>query len=214
MSQVLTDQLPTLADLVSDLGDIPLKRVLAVPFPGSATVEDVVHAANLPRKRLCELIDGVLVEKAMGAPESLLAGWLLTQIWNYLAENNIGVALGEAGMVQILPNQVRIPDVSFLSWKHFPTRQVPREPVWDVAPDLAVEVLSRSNTPKEMTLKIDQYFESGVKLVWIVDPEKELADVYHSPTEKTQLDSSMSLDGEDILPGLAISLTELFSKGK
>jgi Uma2 family endonuclease len=78
---------------------------------------------------------------------------------------------GEAGMMQLAPGLVRIPDVSFISWDRFPDRKLPRDPVPHLAPDLAVEVLSQSNTPKEMDRKRRDYFNAGCKLVWITDPE-------------------------------------------
>jgi hypothetical protein len=62
----------SLADLVERLGGIPLDRIRMRPPPGTATEEDVLAALEAPRKRICELIDGVLVEKAMGYSESVL----------------------------------------------------------------------------------------------------------------------------------------------
>src|SRR5688572_8610047 len=63
----------TLAELLHQLGDIPLERILWQPFPGTATEKDVERLAEAANKRLCELVDGVLVEKPMGNQESNLA---------------------------------------------------------------------------------------------------------------------------------------------
>src|ERR1700739_195189 len=62
-----------LAELVAQLGGVPLKRIRFHPHPGAAKEKDVIAALEAPRKRICELVDGVLVEKAMGFKESLLA---------------------------------------------------------------------------------------------------------------------------------------------
>ena len=73
--------------------------------------------------------------------------------------------VGESAATQLLPEQVRIPDVAFVSWDRLPERKVPREPLPSAVPDLAVEVLSKSNTKQEMDRKLQDYFQSGVRLV-------------------------------------------------
>ena len=60
----------TLAELLHRLGDVPLDRIRLRPPPGTATEEDVLRARDSVQKRLCELVERVLVEKAMGTRES------------------------------------------------------------------------------------------------------------------------------------------------
>ena len=67
----------TLADLLDRLGGVPPERIRFRPYPGTATEADVLAALEAPDKRLYELVDGVLVEKAMGSSESILAAWLM-----------------------------------------------------------------------------------------------------------------------------------------
>src|SRR5688572_9315529 len=109
-----TSQPTTVADLLSRLA-VPPERILLMPAPGRATEEDLIRC---PRR--CELIDGVLVEKAMGFYESRLAVVLVSILENFVAENSLGIVLEGQGMVRVAPKQVRLPDVSFLSWDHFP----------------------------------------------------------------------------------------------
>ena len=71
----------TAADVVRHLGGIPAQRILMHPAPGTATEKDVVALVDGDNKRLVELIDGVLVEKAMGAEASMLAVWLARGSW-------------------------------------------------------------------------------------------------------------------------------------
>ena len=78
--------------------------------------------------------------------------------------------------------------------------------------DLAVEVLSRGNTPKEMRRKLGEYFEAGVRLVWFVYPKTQTAEVYTSPTEMRRIGKSQSLDGGDVLPGFKLPLRKLFAR--
>src|SRR5438067_724974 len=104
-----------LRELLERLGDVPPERVRTRPFPGAAIEEDLLAAGREPRKRLCELVDGVLVEKPMGARESLLASLLIQLIGPFARENKLGQVLGEGGMLRLFPGLVRIPDVSFIS---------------------------------------------------------------------------------------------------
>ena len=71
------------------------------------------------RDRICELVDGVLVEKTMGYMESVLAMAIGEYLRRYVREGKLGIVLGPDGTLKILPDQVRIPDVCFLSWKSF-----------------------------------------------------------------------------------------------
>ena len=200
----------TLDDLLDELGGISPKRIRLIPPPGRATEKDVVRI-EAKEDRLYELIDGVLVEKVMGAKESFLAMRLGYFLQAYLVNQPLGAVLGEAGMLRLRPRLVRIPDVSFISWDQIPGNEFPSEPIPDLYPDLAVEVLSRSNTPGEMTLKIGEYFAAGSRLVWIIDSTTQTADVYTAPGECRRLKATQSLDGGDVLPGFKLSLKELFA---
>src|SRR5258706_123053 len=103
----------TIAELIHALGDIPLERVRMIPPPGTATEADLLKA-NVPGRRLCELVDGTLVEKAVGLPESRVASILGHFIESFLDENNLGMTAGEAGMLRLEAGLVRSPDLSFL----------------------------------------------------------------------------------------------------
>src|SRR5437879_3641275 len=92
----------TLRDLLDRLGDIPLDRVRAHPAPGTATEDDVLVLLE-GEKKLFELVDGVLVEKAMGLYESILAGILIGFLRAFLEEHNLGFVAGEAGAMRLLP---------------------------------------------------------------------------------------------------------------
>jgi Uma2 family endonuclease len=162
--------------------------------------------------RLYELIDGVLVEKFMGAFESYFASTLITLINNYLAGKGIGTVLGEGGMMKLFPEQVRIPDVSFITFERLRSARFEEERAPAMSPDLAIEVLSPSNTPQEMDRKLCDYFASGTRLVWYIDPRKREAHVYTAVDEVTTLGNRDMLDGGDVLPGFSLSLAEFFDR--
>ena len=200
----------TLADLVEGLGGIPLDRIRFRPVPGTATESDVLEIER-QENRLFELVDGVLVEKAMGYRESLLAVAIATYLNEYVLPRNLGLVTGEGGMVRLFPGLVRIPDVAVVLWESIPGGQVPKDPIPDLAPDLAVEVLSRSNTPAEMKRKRTEYFAAGVKMVWMIDPEDRRVTVFRAPAESQQLTAADTLTGAPVLTGFSLPLSELFS---
>jgi len=202
----------SIGDLLAELGGVSPDRVRLRPAPGTATVKDVVRLLH-KHKRKFELVDGTLVEKPMGAKESFLAielGFVLKE-WNR-ANGNIGMILGADGPMTFMGGLVRIPDVSFTLWRRVPGRTVPAEAVPDLAPDLAVEVLSESNTPAEMERKLKEYFLSDVQLVWFVDPKTRTVTVYTSPDDATALTAKDTLTGGDLLPGFAVKVADLFAQ--
>jgi Uma2 family endonuclease len=204
--------LQTVADLLRQLGDIPPHRVRMKPYPGTATEQDVIAAEAAPEKRLCELVDGTLVEKDVGQYESRLATVLSHFIETYLDTHPLGVCYGEAAMLRIVPNRVRLPDVSFVSWGKLPNHELPAEPIADLVPDLVVEVLSASNTRREMENKRREYFQGGARLVWEIDPPTRTARMYTSPDQFQEIELNGSLDGGDVLPGFTLSLFQLFAR--
>src|SRR5436853_1355306 len=193
-------QIPTLGVLLARLGDIPAQRVRFYPLPGEATEADVVEI-EARENRLCELIDGVLVEKPMGYRESMLAGWILTALNAFVRPRKLGVVTGADGMLKLFRGMVRIPDVAYVSRQRLPGGRVPREPIPLLIPDLAVEVLSKSNTQAEMHRKRGEYFQAGVRLLWLVDPEARVVTVFTGPEECSTLDQNQVLDGGVVLPG-------------
>ncbi|MBI1917355.1 MAG: Uma2 family endonuclease [Planctomycetes bacterium] len=200
----------TAADLFERFGPIPLSRIGFEPLPGTATEEDVLNW-HQSHKRLYELVDGVLVEKAMGFPESALACELSRLLGNWIKPRKLGVVVGADGMMRLAPGLIRIPDVSFMDWDRFPNRQVGTDPIPGLVPDLAVEVLSPSNTEREMERKLQDYFGVGVKLVWYIEPRRRTVDVYTAPDQTTRLTAGQTLHGGAVLPGFQLPLAELFA---
>jgi len=150
----------------------------------------------------------------MGVYESRLAVVLIHFIETFLDVHKLGIALGESAFLKLRPDLTRAPDVSFIAWDRFPDRRLSHAPVWTVAPDLAVEILSPSNTEKEMQRKLREYFETGVRLVWYVEPELRTAKVYTSPDRFTVVRTEEVLDGRDVLPGFQLRLKDWFTRAE
>ncbi len=116
-------------------------------------------------------------------------------------------------MMRLAPGLVRIPDASFISWERLPGRRIPRDLIADLAPDLAVEVISKHNTPEEMDRKRDDYFGAGVGQVWYVDhsPRRQVR-VYTAAERFTVITEEQTLDGGDLLPGFKLGLKAFFAE--
>lgn len=194
------------AELHKRLGEVPLERIRVVPPLGTATGDDLLKAKGA----ICELIDGVLVEKAMGDRESFLGSFLIVEIGSFVKSRKLGAILGEAGFIRINDDLIRAPDVTFIPWSSFPGKKLPREAWWSVTPGLIVEVLSPSNTKAEIDRKLREFFSLGCKLAWVIDPESQTAKVHTSLTKVKHLDTDGVLNGGKVLPGFKLSLAELF----
>lgn len=205
MSTLTEPRVETVADLLLQLA-VPPERIRLNPAPGTATEEDAI------RTRACELIDGVLVEKAMGYYESRLATTLIFFLELFLEKNELAFVLDGTALIRVERDQLRLPDVSVFLWKRFPGGLLPQGQILDYVPDLAVEVLSPGNTSEEMARKRRESFTGGAQMVWEVYPEEKSVKVYTSPDEATIVDENGVLDGGTVLPGFSLAVKDWFAK--
>jgi len=175
-----------------------------------ATEDDLLYV-NDHGNRLCELVDGVLVEKAMGFREGYFAALLLRNLGDFVAKHDLGIVLAPDATMRLFPGLVRMPDASFFSWERLPGGELPEEPIPNLAPDLAVEVISRGNTKKEMERKVNEYFRSGVGLVWLFYPKRRTVEVYASLRDMHVLGEDEKLVGGEVLPGFSMNLVQFFT---
>ena len=196
----------TLDDLLQELGDVPPHRVRLHPFPGTATESDALRVTNTEHP--CELVNGTLVEKSMGLPEGFLGALILTFLNAFVLPRKLGIVVQADGMFRMSRGNIREPDVSFTRRERLPT-PIPQVGGW--CPDLCVEILSPDNSETEMATKRNEYFASGCRRVWEIDPRTRTTVVYTSPEVSTTLAATDTLDGGDVLPGFTLSLAELFA---
>ncbi|MFI5379601.1 MAG: Uma2 family endonuclease [Tepidisphaerales bacterium] len=209
ITSALNPQYSNAAEWWDSLANVPLERIIFHARPGTATDEDVLRLDDR-EGRICELIDGTLVEKPMGIRESAIAAEILRQVANFVVPRKLGIVTGEAGMLRIRPDRVRAPDVAFISFDRLAGGKLPDKRIPDLAPDLAAEVLSDSNTVAEMNNKLPEYFEAGVRLVWYADPRTRTVDVYSSPENPRRLTEADALDGGNVLPGFEMRVADIF----
>ena len=115
-------------------------------------------------------------------------------------------------MTRMEPGLVRMPDVSFHAWKHFPNRLLPAGAFVEQAPDLAVEILSPTNTAREMDRKRSEYFAGGSRLAWQVYPPTRRVRVYTAIDTFVELGEEDTLDGGPVLPGFTLSIRRWFER--
>ncbi|MBC8113224.1 MAG: Uma2 family endonuclease [Candidatus Saccharimonas sp.] len=201
----------TIAELLQQLGDIPPERVRLKPTPGTATKRDLLRLLDKFNIQ-CELVDGTLVEKAMGQIESNLGALLIHYLYSFLDGNDLGRVYASDAPHELVSKLIRLPDVAFASYGRIPEGEARKKPVASWAPDLAVEILSKSNTRKEIDRKRREYFDAGVRLLWVADPRKKTVKVYTSCDDCVTLGTADMLDGGTVLPGFKLSIGEWYAK--
>ncbi len=168
---------PTMDAIIERLGRIPLSRVLSHPAPGLATEADLIEAQR-KYDRLYELIDGILVEKGMGFAESVLAGALIEILRKFVIPRNLGLVSTPDGMFRLFGGLVRIPDVAFTAWEPPAGSQGSQDADPIPRSGLGGRDSERVEHRREMERKRGEYFASGVRLIWEVDPEARTVAVY------------------------------------
>lgn len=158
-----------------------------------------------------ELVRGLLVTLPFsGGEHGEIAGNIVHQIVLYDPDRKLGRMLGGTGFrVESGPDTVRVPDVAFVSAARLSQVRTKGYPA--VSPDLAVEVLSPSNSATEMIQKVDEYLKAGSRLVWIVDPETRSVTVWTKDGAARPLHEEDQLDGGDVLPGFTCRVGDLFT---
>jgi Uma2 family endonuclease len=160
-----------------------------------------------------ELIAGELrMMSPAGWRHGAAAGKLHGLLAPHVVAHNLGAVLAaETGfLLSRDPDTVRAPDIAFVAadrWHAAP----PRESYWPGAPDLAVEVVSPSDTFQEVQEKVEAWLRAGARMVWVVSPQPRDVTVYRPARESRTLSEEDQLSGEDVLPGFHCRVGEIFS---
>ena len=137
---------------------------------------------------------------------------LIIAIGNFVTDHRLGAVLDSSTGFWMFNRNCRAPDVSFvpktrlesLGFKPSERRFFPG------APDLAIEILSPNNTRAEINERLKDFFASGTQIAWVIDPESEMVEVCHSPTQRRLVGSGAFLEGEHLLPGFQFPIADLF----
>jgi Uma2 family endonuclease len=176
------------------------------------TPSDIARGSH-PDEPLYEVVDGRRVElPPMGAYPTEIASILMRTIGSFASRRELGKVVVEMLFLIDPPTELqRRPDVAFISSARWPRRRpAPQSAAWDVVPDLAIEVVSPSDRAEELLAKTLEFFQAGVRAVWIVYPVQRIVHVYESFTSIRVLTRSDELLGGEILPGFVLHLDQLF----
>lgn len=170
--------------------------------------------ARMPDLGSCELIDGRIVPMTpTGEEHGWVEGNVDEALRAFVRPRRLGrVLVGEVGIyTRRNPDRVRAADVIYISRERYALRAEPGGYL-DVAPELVVEVLSPRDAVMETSQKLREYFEIGVRLVWVVDPRARAVHAYRSLTDVRVFGEADLLPGDDVLPGLALRVAALFEE--
>ena len=161
-----------------------------------------------------ELVKGELIRMSpTGQEHGEITINVTVPLATHVKSKKLGVVLAaESGFwLERDPDTVRAPDIAFISRERYV--KVGRTPkYWEGAPDLAVEVLSPSDTVKRVEGKVVSWLQSGARMVWIVSPKLHTVTVYLSLTEISVLTEKDILDGGEVIPGFEIPVAEVFAE--
>ena len=159
-----------------------------------------------------ELVRGELrVTPPAGAPHGTAAINLVLMLGVHARAMGIGRAFGDGFGYELvrLPHTVRVPDGSFMRAHRLPAEGI-GPGLLKLAPDLAIEVLSPSETASELQEKLDDYKAAGTPLVWVVDPVRRTVMIVASDAPVRWLHESHVLDGGDVVSGFSCRVTDIF----
>lgn len=171
------------------------------------TVEEFDQFIQQPENadRLFEYVGGEIIEVVSSNYSSEVAARVLIEIGIFVKNKDLGRVTGADGGY-IVSGERYIPDVAFISKEKQP--EPSHEAYNPTPPDLAVEVLSPSNDPGGIRIKLVNYLRAGT-VVWLVDPDKKEVEVYASGQAK-KLGLDGTLDGGDVLPGFTLPVKAIF----
>jgi Uma2 family endonuclease len=150
-----------------------------------------------------------------GTKASALAGWVGVRISNFSEPDDLGIVTFADGTFKLLsdPDVVLVPDVAYIRWENVPNREPP-DGFFPGRPDLAIEMKSPSDRRRDIDAKMQLYRDARVPLVWWMFPAERFVEVYRNGELVATLHDGDVLDGEDILPGFVLPVTDIFERFK
>jgi Uma2 family endonuclease len=146
-----------------------------------------------------------------GAQHGQFQSGLLVALTTYVRRDRLGLVLAEVGFTLSRgPDTVRAPDVAFVRRSRIPADGVPVG-YWEGGPDLAVEVISPSESAEDVREKIGEYLAAGTSLVWIIYPRRRSVEVWRADGSRVDLPATATLSGEDVAPGFELPVAEIFA---
>jgi Uma2 family endonuclease len=199
--------------LIQNLTENPTENQLEIPAEKKIWTDAEFMALNRDGHRY-ELINGELIDMGnSGAKHGYICSILMILLGGYVRLQNLGAMFDSSTAFKMKSGNKRSPDISFMAKERLQGLDEMPDGFLEGAPDLAGEILSPSNTVEEIDSKLVEYFENGSRLVWVVNSKQKYVLVYRSAEEPDRLlKSADSLDGEEIVPGFTLPVSDLFQK--
>ena len=159
-----------------------------------------------------EFVNGELVERNVSYLSSRVGSEVFRRLGNFVVENGLGEAIVDGLGYRCFgdePRRVRRPDVSFIRQDRV-TREVTTSNEVPIPPDLAVEVVSPNDLFYEIEAKVQDYLAAGVQLVWVINPDSRIVQVFRADKSWDRLTASDELSGENVIPGFSCPVADLF----
>lgn len=178
------------------------------------TADDLLHLPDAPDGRCYELVEGRLYELPPPSPRhghvtSNVAFLLETHIRQFRLGR---VMAGDTGFILARdPDTVRGPDVAYLSYERFAADEKLPLHYGDMIPELAVEVVSPSETRRYLQQKTEEWLAAGVRVVWLVDPRTTQVSIHSADQDTVVLHSDDMMDGSPVLPGFTCRVSDFFA---
>jgi Uma2 family endonuclease len=165
---------------------------------------------KFPCEGKVEIVKGeLIVMSPAGLKQEKVGAKLIARLVNHVERHQLGDVYGAQAGFRPPDEDLRAPDVCFVRKERLPDGETP-EGFGHFPPDLAAEVFAPEETVEDYEEKLREYFEWGVRLVWLVDPTERTVTACHSPTEMTTLTVADELSGEDVVTGFSCRVAELF----
>ena len=168
--------------------------------------------ADNPETRFETTPEGrLIVMSPTGSESGKLNMSLAAQIWSWNNRTKLGVVFDSSTGFKLSNGAVRSPDVSWIEisrWNSLNKQQQRRFAPID--PDFVIELMSPTDDLSELQQKIIEYMGCGVKLGWLINPDRKQVEIYRNGQDKEVLDNPVTLFGGDILPNLTVDLAEIF----
>ena len=158
-----------------------------------------------------ELVRGrLIVREPPGTYHGHVQGILHVLVGSYVRTHALGAVFGQDTGFKIAsdPDTVRAPDLAFVDRTR--VARIPRRGYAALVPDLVAEILSPEDRPGEVLTKVGEWLEAGVRLAWVIDPDRRVASVYRADGSMMTVSPDADVDGEAVLPGFSFRLSELF----
>ena len=180
-------------------------------FPQFMTADELLEISDDGHRH--ELVKGELRKMApAGSEHGVLIVRLTWRLAQYVEEHRLGVFFAaETGFrIESDPDTVRAPDIAFVRQERIPDTGIPKG-YWEGAPDLAVEVISPSDTYVEVEDKVFDWINAGTSMVWVVNPRRKTVTVHYSLKDSIVLTEEDELNGGDVIEGFHCRVGEMFA---